>query len=175
MAKLINENGTLVFELMLYPNPTNYHWVKYEITIGPNKENKDLLSSFPAGRILYEQPSLRLSFDRQLFEACYGQEVIQFCYGIKQVLDEKANFFFFEPANQDDFQFMIKKSGRSDFLVSIHSIYFSTLESYNWPAYLNTGIRIDVEKNNILAFVNQLEKEYEEIISKYPKDSNCTR
>ena len=175
MAKLTNENGTLVFELVLCPNSANYHWVKYEIIVGPNKENKDLLLSFPAGRILYEQSSLKLSCDQLLFETCYGQEVIQFCYGIKQVLNEEANLFFFEPTNQDDFQFMIKKSGRSDFSVSIHSIYFSTLENYNWPAYLSTGIRIDVEKNNVSDFIKQLEKEYEEIISKYPKDPNCTR
>jgi len=174
MAKLMNENGTLLFELILYSDPKSYEWVTYEIVIGPNKENKELLLS-PAGRELCKAPPLKLSGSELYFEACYEPEVPIFCSGILDVLDEKIPLFFFEPIDQEDFQFMIKKTGWGGFVVSIYSNNFSAPGNYSRPIYSYIGAKMYAEKDDIFAFVNQLKSEYEKIISGYPEDPNCGR
>ena len=162
MAKLEKKTIDFSINLILYPDPNSYEWVTYEIIIGPRNGDKNL--------------SLCLSYDEdQCFDACYDQEVLSLCYGIKQVLNEKKDLFFFEPADQEDFQFIIRKKRMKDFEISIFSSHFTMPENYYNCPLLCRGTRMTFTKEEILDFVEQLEKEYEEIISKYPKDPNCWR
>jgi len=48
-------------------------------------------------------------------------------------------------------------------------------KNYNCPPYICRGTCAIFKKEKILDFVNQLEKEYEEIINKYPKSPHCFR
>ena len=162
MAKLETKSVDFSINLTLYPDPNSYKWVTYEIIIGPRNGDKNL--------------SLCLSYDEdQYFDACYDQEVLSFCYGIEQVLKEEKDIFFFEPADQEDFQFIIRKKIMRDFEIIIYSDFFTIPKDYNCPSYICRGTSATFTKEEILDFISQLKKEYEEIISKYPKDPNCTR
>jgi len=80
-----------------------------------------------------------------------------------------------QPVDQEDFQFMIRKTGDDTFMISIHSDKFLIPKDYNCPAYLDKGVSVAFTKEEILSFVEQLEGEYKKVIDGYPKDPNCCR
>jgi len=166
MAKLRNENGTLLFELNLYPDQKSDDWIKYGIVIGPNKENKEL-SLTVLGRELCKIPSLRLSGSELYFEADYEPEVLVLCSGVLEVLDKKTSSFFFEPVDQEDFQLEIRKTRRGGFSINIYSNNFAPLEGYSWPIYSYIGVKMVVKEDDVRAFIKQLKDEYIEIEGRF--------
>jgi len=162
MAKLVGRkgrHGILLLELILYPDPNSFDWITYEINIKSIEDN--------------EKNLLRLSSSEDytlFFEARYEPEIPDFCAGILDVVSGKKSNFFFEPIDEKDFQFEIRKMDDELFLLSLYSDNFRVLEQYNWDYKSYLGVKTYVSKEEVLNFVKQLKKEYEEIISKYPKE-----
>jgi len=155
MARLKNIENKLLLELILYPDPDSYDWITYEIIIRSASED---------GKILL---SLTSPDDTLYFDAYYEPEIPKLCSGIVDVVNGEKLHFFFEPADEKDFQFKIEKS-KNELFINIYSDDFTILENYKWDYKSYLGIKMHVKKDDIFDFVKQLKAEYEQIESKFP-------
>jgi len=155
MAKLKSIGKTLLFNLSLYTDPDSYDWVTYKIII--NLVDDQTI-----------KPLVYLSGPGLFFEAAYEPEVPAICNGILDVINGRSSRFFFEPIDEKDFQLELRKTERGHLLINIYSNYFTAVGNYNWPSCLYIGLKMYVQKEDLLEFVKQLRIEYEQIESKFP-------
>ncbi len=159
---MYNKGGIVLAVLKNIKNDTNIDlrlkktnefpgWIGYDLRVLINKDKK--ISEFL--RLNYPDT---LSFDNLI------EPEIPFLYGALDALskNEICNYVF-EPIDEKDFCLEIIKK---DNLYRVNLFLEEALlfETYHWDIYSKVGLRMKVEKNDLINFSSELKKEYKRIL-----------
>lgn len=151
MAYLYNRKRDTFIELKLIKNNEKSScWIKYVLDLGISKNNK-------VSKIL------RLNNTELYLDSYYEPEIPKLCQGLKSVINNQTDEFIFEPVDEKDFRLEFRNIN-GKYIIEVLSDQFMINDTIDWDVDSMLGLRMEIEKQEVVNFIETLQTEYTNIV-----------
>ncbi|GEM_PF-5475245 len=152
MAKLTNITGDTVITLNLKVISESPEWIGYELIVFTNEDSefKEFLRLHREGHLYFDNFT--------------EPEIPALCYSLYSIAYGQTESYTFTPIDEKDFYLKITPSNNNNYYsVSLFLNTAIVLKTSVWNSYSMPGLCMNVNKENIITFSNELKREYEDM------------
>jgi len=152
LATLKNLTNDVYIILFLRKTKEFPKWVGYTLKVFTKKKNKT-------------NEFLRLKQTKNLyFENFIDPEISALCNALDSVANGKINNYMFEPIDEKDFRLEIRLENNY-YKVGLFMEEAILYDTYEWNVHSMIGLQMNVKKENIIDFSNELKKEISNLLA----------